>query len=52
MYQEVDLDLMLSVREQEIIMRAAKLANAGRYAEAEVVRFAAGYHNLKEDTHP
>lgn len=41
----------LSVQDQRIIARAAILAYGGRHAEAEVVRFAARYHNLKEVPH-
>lgn len=41
-------DAVLSLADQTVIARAALLAYFGRDAEAEVVRFAAGYHNLKE----
>lgn len=45
---EYELDKIIPVVEQQVIARAALLAHQGKHAEAEAVRYAAGYHNLKE----
>ena len=50
--QAESLDQIIPVRVQKLIAKAAVLAHDGRHAEAEAVRFAAGYHNLKEDPSP
>lgn len=44
----VTFDTILPPDDQEVITRAALYAHEGRHAEAEVVRFRAGYHNLRE----
>lgn len=40
------LTSVLPAREQIAIAQAALLAHAGKHAEAEVARFAGGYHGI------
>lgn len=46
--EDPHVPVALTAAEQAAIVKAAVFAHDGKHAEAEVARYAGGYHNLKE----